>query len=69
MPKILDALKVEVAETTPAAFVCKKPAPVPRVKAEVEAPALNVCRALYVLAVVVPKPIEKTPVPELYASG
>ena len=38
MPKtLLTRLKVDVAETTPALLVWRKPEPVPRVRAEVEA--------------------------------
>ena len=43
VPKtLLTRLKVEVADTRPAAFACRKPEPVARVRAEVEAPAVKV---------------------------
>ena len=37
IPKVLESAKVDVAETRPALFACRKPEPVPRVRAEVEA--------------------------------
>ena len=57
MPLMFVALIPEVADTTPALFVWRKPAPVPRVRALVDAPALNVCSCDQAFTVVVPKPI------------
>jgi hypothetical protein len=54
---------VELAETTPL-IAWRGPVRLPMVT-----PPLKVLRALYVLAVVVPKAVEKTPVEELYESG